>query len=115
MHNINWNIGDVANVSFDDSSFSIVVTRCSFYHFSEQEKVLEVMKRVCSTGGKVIVIDVTPDSDKNATYNHVEKLRDCSHVTALTLAELQNMMKKVGLVNLKVEYHDLEMKLDELL
>lgn len=29
--------------------------------------------------------------------------------------ELQNMLKKVGLVNLKVEYHDLEMILEELL
>ncbi len=29
--------------------------------------------------------------------------------------ELQNILKKVRLVKLKVEYHDLEMKLEELL
>lgn len=43
------------------------------------------MKRVCSRGGKVIVIEVTSDSDKNAACSHVEKLHDCSHISALTL------------------------------
>lgn len=115
LDNITWKIGTASDLPFNDSSFSIVITRYSFHHMIEPKKVLEEMKRVCTFGGKVIVIDVTPDEDKVDAYNHVEKLRDSSHVTALTFSELENMMKKVGLVNLKVEYHDLEMELEKIL
>ena len=45
-------------------------------------------------GGKVIVIDVTPDSDKNAACSHVEKLRDCSHISALTLAGITKYIEE---------------------
>jgi hypothetical protein len=46
------------------------------------------MKRVCIPKGRVVVIDATPASDKVDMYNYVEKLRDPSHVKALTFAEL---------------------------
>ncbi|MER5174245.1 MAG: class I SAM-dependent methyltransferase [Candidatus Nitrosocosmicus sp.] len=115
LDNITWKIGDVSDLPFKDNSFSIVITRYSFHHMIEPKKVLEEMNRVCTSGGKVIVIDVTPDEDKADAFNHVEKLRDSSHVTALTFSKLENMMKKVGLINLKFEYHDLEMELEKIL
>ena len=115
LNNITWRIGDVSNLPFDDNMFSIVVTRYSFHHIIEPKKVLEEMKRVCVSGGKIMVIDVTPDKDKVDAYNHVEKLRDSSHVKALTFSELERMMKDSGLVNLKSEHHDLEMELEKIL
>ena len=81
----------------------------------EPKKVLEEMKRVCMKDGKILVIDVTPDVDKADAYNCVEQLRDSSHTRALTFSELENMMKEVGLVELKSEYHDLEMSLEKIL
>ena len=62
--NIEWKIGDVSDIPFGDSVFSIVATRYSFHHMIDPKKVLEEMKRVCAPGGKIIVIDVTPDEDK---------------------------------------------------
>jgi ubiquinone/menaquinone biosynthesis C-methylase UbiE len=115
LNNITWKIGDVLNLPFYDDSFSIVVTRYSLHHILDPKKVLQEMKRVCTPGGKIIVIDVTPDKDKVEAYNNVEKLRDSSHVKALTLNELENMMKEIGLSNLKIAYHDLEMELDNIL
>jgi hypothetical protein len=41
----------------------------------------------------VVVIDVTPASDKVDMYNYVGKLRGASHVKALTFAELLEMLK----------------------
>ncbi len=73
------------------------------------------MKRVCKPRGKILVIDVTPDKDKVDAYNNVEKLRDSSHVRALTFVELEGMMKEIGLVNIKTANHDLEMELEKLL
>lgn len=115
LENIEWKIGDVSNLLFDDNSFSIVVTRYSFHHLIEPQKALEEMKRVCIPGGKVVVIDVTPDKDNVDLYNYVEKLRDTSHNKALTLTELENMMENTGLVDLKTEHHNLEMSLEEIL
>ncbi len=66
-------------------------------------------------GGKILVIDVTPDVDKVDAYNYVEKLRDSSHTRALTISELENLIKDVGLVNLKSVYHNLEMPLEKIL
>jgi hypothetical protein len=51
------------------------------------------MKRVCIPKGRVVVIDVTPASDRVDMYNYVEKLRNRSHVKALTFAELLEMFK----------------------
>ena len=115
LNNITWRIGDVSNLPFDDNLFSIVVTRYSFHHIIEPKKVLEEMKRVCVPGGKIMIIDVTPDKDKVDAYNQVEKLRDSSHVKALTFSELERMMKDAGLINLKSEHHDLEMELEKIL
>ena len=115
LDNMSWKVGDVSNLPFYDNSFSIVVTRYSLHHILEPKKVLEEMKRVCIPGGKIMVIDVTPDKDKVDAYNNVEKLRDSSHVKALTFSELENMMKEIGLSNLKIAYHDLEMELDNIL
>ncbi|HEY6536165.1 MAG TPA: methyltransferase domain-containing protein [Candidatus Nitrosocosmicus sp.] len=115
LDNIAWEIGDVSKLPFENDLFSLVVTRYSLHHMVEPQKIVEEMKRVCKLGGRVIIIDVTPEDDKVVEYNNVEKLRDPSHVKALTISELENMIKMVNLSNLKFEYHELEMNLDEIL
>lgn len=115
LNNIDWRVGDVSNLPFDDESFSIVITRSSFHHIIDPKRVLEEMKRVCKTGGKILVVDVTPDHDKKDAYNHVEKLRDTSYTEALILEELKEMMKNVGAVNIRTEHQDLEMNLETIL
>jgi ubiquinone/menaquinone biosynthesis C-methylase UbiE len=119
LKNITWKIVDVSKspLPFDDSSFSIVVSRYTLHHLLEPKKVLQEMKRVCTNEGKIIVIDVTPDPDKVDAYNSMEKLRDPSHVRALTLTELQNIMKseEVGLNILQIEHQDLEVELESIL
>ncbi|AIF84901.1 methylase involved in ubiquinone/menaquinone biosynthesis [Candidatus Nitrososphaera evergladensis SR1] len=116
LKNITWKIGDVSKpLPFDDSSFSMVVTRYSFHHLLEPKKVLQEMERVCASKGKILVIDVTPDPDKVDAYNRVEKLRDSSHVGALTLTELENIMREAGLTDIEIEHHDLEVELESIL
>ena len=48
-------------------------------------------------------------------YNYVEKLRDPSHVKALTFAELQKMLKEIGLTIINTESYGVEMELERLL
>lgn len=115
LNNITWKIGDIITLPFDDSSFSLVITRYSFHHLLNPPKVLDEMIRVCKPDGRIVIIDVTPESSKANEYNSVEKLRDPSHVKAFTFRELSKMMEESGLVNLETKCQNLEMELDKLL
>jgi ubiquinone/menaquinone biosynthesis C-methylase UbiE len=86
--NVKYEIGDVTHLPYSDASFSIIVTRYSLHHLVDPYSVLTQMKRVCISKGQVIVIDATSPSDNADMYNYMEKLRDPSHVMALTLTEL---------------------------
>lgn len=113
LSNLNWQIGDVLPLPYDDASFSLVITRYSFHHFIDPQAVLASMKRVCVPGGKVVVVDVTPALDKATAYNHMEKLRDPSHVKALTFPALLEMVQQVGFVDLKTDFYKVEMELEK--
>ena len=63
-----------------------------------------------------VIVDVTPQADKIDAYNYVEKLRDPSHVRALSFGELQYMIKEeAGLVNQKVGFYKLDVELEKIL
>ena len=110
--NIKYEIGDVTHLPYGDESFSIVITRYSFHHLVDPHSVLSEMKRVCIPKGRVVVIDATPAYDM---YNYVEKLRDPSHVKALTFAELLEMFKEIGLTIINADSYGVEMDLERLL
>ena len=115
LNNITWDIGDVTHLPYDDASFSLVVTRYSFHHMIDPASVLSEMKRVCISGGRIAIVDVTPQADKIDAYNYVERLRDPSHVRALPFAELAGMIEKAGLVDHKVAFYKLDVELEKIL
>lgn len=89
LTNLTWHIGDVQPLPFADASFSLVFTRYSFHHFLDPRAVLAEMVRVCTPGGRIVVVDVfTSGPEQAEAYNRMEKLRDPSHVRALALEEL---------------------------
>ncbi|MFY9797475.1 MAG: methyltransferase domain-containing protein [Candidatus Nitrosopolaris sp.] len=110
--NIKHEIGDVTHLPYGDASFSIVVTRYSFHHLVDPYSALVEMKRVCMRKGRVVVIDVTPACDKVDMYNYVEKLRDPSHVKALTFAELLEMFKEIDLTIINTDSYGVETDLE---
>ena len=86
LTNLTWRIGNVLPLPFPDASFSLVFTRYSFHHLLDPEAVLAEMVRVCSPGGRVAVVDVFTSSPEQAeAFNRMERLRDPSHVRALSL------------------------------
>jgi SAM-dependent methyltransferase len=115
LKNITWDIGDVTHLPYDDASFSLIVTRYSFHHMIDPASVLSEMKRVCIPDGHIAIVDVTPRVDRIDAYNYVEKLRDPSHVRALSFAELVEMIEKAGLVDHKVGFYKLDVELEKIL
>ena len=117
LANVAWQVGDVLPLPYPDGAFSLVVSRFAFHHFPEPRAVLAEMKRVCTPGGRVVLVDVAASEDtaKAAAFNRMEKLRDPSHVRALTLAELEGLFAEVGLSAPRAKFYQLKSELEGLL
>jgi SAM-dependent methyltransferase len=115
LTNITWQVGDILPLPYPDASFSIVASRYAFHHFTDPEKVLAEMKRVCVPGGKIVVIDaaISTDPVKAAAYNRAEKFRDPSHTRALSLPEFELLFKWVGLPSPRKTFYKVEADLDD--
>ena len=101
LFNLSWDVGTVLPLPYEAESFSVVVTRYSFHHLLEPQAVLNEMIRVCKPGGKVMVIDVVQPPEKATAYDQLEKLRDPSHVHALTYPEIASIIDTSGLSNVQ--------------
>jgi SAM-dependent methyltransferase len=95
--NADWLLGDAVALPFADASFSIVSSGAAFHHFENPACVLAEMARVCRPGGRIIVIDVTPDDGKAAAYDRMETMRDPSHGHAHSIGELKALGAALGL------------------
>jgi ubiquinone/menaquinone biosynthesis C-methylase UbiE len=117
LTNVTWKVGDVLPLPHPDASFSIVTSRFAFHHFQDPQAVLAEMKRVCTPAGKVVVIDVTasPDPEKAAAYNRMEKLRDPSHARGLPLTELEMLFQQTALPTPRKTFYRLEGEVEDLL
>jgi SAM-dependent methyltransferase len=117
LQNVTWQVGDVLPLPYPEASFSIVTSRFAFHHFLDPSAVLAEMKRVCTPHGKVVVIDVmaSPDPEKAAAYNRMEKLRDPSHVRGLPLTELEVLFQQTGLPTPRTTFYRLEGEVKDLL
>jgi len=116
LTNLSWNVGDVRSLPFEDESFTLVFTRYSFHHLLEPEATLAEMARVCTRGGRVVVVDVFSSSpEQGEAYDHVEKLRDPSHVHALGLDAFDRIVRRAGLEPERVEFDKLDVGLEELI
>lgn len=115
LTNVTWIQGDVTRLPFADGAFSVVTSRYAFHHFTAPETVLREMSRVTRPGGTILVADSAPAAEKAEAFNRVERLRDPSHVRALTLEEWTSLFAAAGLICSQVESFRLAGDLDSLL
>jgi ubiquinone/menaquinone biosynthesis C-methylase UbiE len=117
LTNVGWREGDVARLPYPDGSFAIVVSRFAMHHFPEPRAVFTEMVRVVKPGGRIVVADTCASVDpvKAALFNRLEKLRDPSHVRALSLAELEDLYRQAGLPQPQARFYELCDTVDNLL
>jgi ubiquinone/menaquinone biosynthesis C-methylase UbiE len=117
LSNVSWRQGDVYSLPYADGNFTIVTTRFSFHHFLDPAAVLREMARVCAPQGRIVVVDdyVSGDPAKAAAFNHLEKLRDPSHVRCLTLSELKGLFPAAGLPEPQASFYELRSTVRSLL
>jgi len=103
LENLTWQEGDVLPLPYADRSFSIVSSRFAFHHFFDPLAVLKEMRRVCRPGGRVVVADSAPAADKADAFNRMERLRDPSHVRALSPEDLRGLFTDADLPSPRVQ------------
>lgn len=97
LANVDWKLGDVERLPFDDASFSFVVSRYAIHHLQDPLIVVREMARVCRPGGRVALIDSAPAPGQAEGFNAAEKMRDPSHTRALTASALKALLDGAGL------------------
>jgi len=114
LTNLVFEQGEAEHLGYPSAAFDLVVTRFSLHHFAEPRGPMQEMVRVCRRGGRVAVVDiVSPDDPAVAiTYNHLEQLRDPSHLRALTADELHQLMRTTGLTLVHTASRDVEVHLE---
>jgi ubiquinone/menaquinone biosynthesis C-methylase UbiE len=114
LENLDWHVGDATRLPFADASYDVVITRYSFHHMPDPLTALREMKRVCRTGGRVVVVDATPSPETQTAYDRMDIIRDRSHVSALTLEQLRAIGREAGLVEQAMDGYRLEAVLSTL-
>ena len=104
-----WREGAAEQLPYDDNTFDLVVSRLALHHFTAPQAQLGEMVRVCKPGHMVGTIDLlSPDDEAlRERYNHLERLRDPSHTTALTRTQAIRSMEEVGLSMTLVDTRDI--------
>src|SRR6185312_8505950 len=115
LTNVSWQQGDVTQLPYPDVHFSIVSSRFVFHHLEQPLVVLKEMVRVCKPAGRIVVADMAPAPEKADALNAEERLRDPSHVRALTEKELRELFADAGLPEPAIGHYRVECDLDDLL
>ncbi|HJZ75375.1 MAG TPA: methyltransferase domain-containing protein [Vicinamibacterales bacterium] len=115
LENLTWRQAAVPPLPYADASFSIVCARFAFHHFLDPLAVLKEMRRVCRSGGRVVVADAAPESNRADAFNEMERLRDPSHVRALSPEELVDLFATAGLPEPRLQRDLLPYELESLL
>jgi len=94
--NVDFVRGDAERLPFADESFDLVTCRIAAHHFPNIFAFLSESYRVLKPGGRLLVIDnVSPENrEMDEFYNRVEKLRDPSHVRALSKSQWIVLMEQ---------------------
>jgi ubiquinone/menaquinone biosynthesis C-methylase UbiE len=115
IQNVTWDLAEAPPLPYSSGQFTIVTCRFSFHHMLDPLAVLREMRRVCASGGRVVVADLTPGAAKAGAFNAAEKLRDPSHVRAMPIEELRDLFDRAGLRDIRWEAYRLEGELEDLL
>ena len=107
LTNLTTRQGPAEKLPFHDGNFDITVVRLASHHFADNQQAVCEMARVTRPGGRVLIVDNygPEDTALDAELQHIEKLRDPSHVRSYQLSVWRETIRAAGLM-LKREVTD---------
>ncbi|MGH9560909.1 MAG: class I SAM-dependent methyltransferase [Terracidiphilus sp.] len=99
LTNLTTRQGPAEFLPFPDATFDIVTVRQAPHHFADVRSAVREMARVARSGARVVIIDSTAPEDDSLErqWNHIEKLRDPSHVRNYQPSEWREFVASAGL------------------
>ncbi len=105
--NIEFVLGDVYALPFDDGVAGVVSCGYAVHHMLEPARAVAEMARVLRPGGRVAITDmIVPDGADAALQNSIERARDPSHTSTQTLSQFRALIHDAGLRLLSEETRD---------
>jgi len=71
---VEFRLGDAANMPFEDNTFDFIVSSGSLHHWKDLVRVFNEMHRTLKTKGKVLICDVRRDASKEELNKIAEKV-----------------------------------------
>jgi ubiquinone/menaquinone biosynthesis C-methylase UbiE len=96
VKNVDWVLGDVAALPFQDETFDLYTVRAAPHHFTDIDSFLSEAFRVLKPDRDAAFIDCSPPEAARDVLHDVELRRDPSHVKALTLDEWSARFERAG-------------------
>ncbi|OLF12539.1 class I SAM-dependent methyltransferase [Actinophytocola xanthii] len=111
--NVTFLRGDATALPCRDALFDLTVCRLALHQVADPAGVVREMVRV--TAGRVAVVDLTADDDPAVAEeaNSIERLRDPSHGTTLTLAQIHTLLRGAGAEVVSSSAHDQPVDLED--
>ncbi|HEX4002280.1 MAG TPA: methyltransferase domain-containing protein [Candidatus Acidoferrales bacterium] len=99
LANLTTQQGIAESLPFPGATFDIITVRQAPHHFADVPASLREMARVAKPGARIIIVDSTSPEDPSLArqWNHIEKLRDSSHVRNYAPSEWRAMIAAAGL------------------
>lgn len=115
IKNVETSIMHADNLEFADNSFDAVTCRFAAHHFLDVPKFLSEIKRVLKPRGKLILEDIIAPSSKpmGEFVNHINRLRDHTHVREFSESEWESMFQEQGFLMLRKRDNPLKHELDD--
>ena len=96
--NASFSRGDVAAIPFRDASFDIVACGFSLHHLANPAAAVAEFARVLRRGGRAALMDIIVSEPGRPEVNdHIEQVRDPSHVHTHTQPELLRLVESARL------------------
>ncbi|MCI0392393.1 MAG: class I SAM-dependent methyltransferase [Acidobacteria bacterium] len=81
---VDFQLGDAANMPFENEAFDFLFCRAAFKNFAEPLRALNEMHRVLSGGGRGLIIDLRRDSSRESINEEADKMGLSLVNTAIT-------------------------------
>jgi ubiquinone/menaquinone biosynthesis C-methylase UbiE len=97
--NAGFDLGEGEHLPYAPATFDLVACQFAFHHLTDPQATLREMLRVAKPAGRIFVADSIGPEDKETSelHNAIERMRDPSHTTALSLSEIRCLFTHHGL------------------